>query len=64
MSNESRFYRTKEIKTCFKTTTVNELNKNEFCKWVCEERNNVNDMQKFNNVIEIFDRFLNTTVVF
>ena len=64
VSNESRFYRTKEIKTCFKTTTVNELNKNEFCKWVCEERNNVNDMQKFNNVIEIFDRFLNTTVVF
>jgi hypothetical protein len=31
LANENRFYRTKEIQKDFQTTTIKELNKDEFC---------------------------------
>ncbi len=63
LENKSRFYRTSKKDYGFKSTTVEEFDKDEFCKWVCEERKNAGDIGNFNIIVEIFERFLSKEVV-
>ena len=34
------------------------LNKNKFCDWICEERKNANDFEKFDRIVEILEEFV------
>lgn len=63
LENKTRFYRTSKKDYGFRSTTIEEFDKDEFCKWVCEERKNAGDLKKFDIIIEIFERFLSNEVV-
>lgn len=62
LANKTRFYRTNTIQKDFKKITTEEFNKYEFCKWVCEERNEINDFRNFNTIIDIIDTILSRDV--
>lgn len=62
LANENRFYRTKKINKDFVCTITKELDKDEFCRWICEERNEIEDFRNFNVIIEIIDRILSKDV--
>lgn len=62
LANKNRFYRTKETTKDFAITITKELDKDEFCRWICEERNKIEDFRNFNVIIEIIDRILSKDV--
>jgi hypothetical protein len=62
VQNKSRFYRITKKDYEFNSTTVEEFDKDEFCKWICEERDNANDFKNFNIIISILEKFLETNV--
>ena len=37
---------------------VMNLDKNEFCNWICEERKNANDFEKFDRIVKILEEFI------
>ena len=37
---------------------VIELKKKEFCNWICEERKNAGDFEKFDRIVEILEEFI------
>jgi hypothetical protein len=37
---------------------VMNLDKNEFCNWICEERKNANDFEKFDRIVDILEEFI------
>jgi len=57
---EKRFYReSKKGDKDLRTVTIRELNKDEFCNWICNERDNADDFEKFSIIIDILDKYLN-----
>lgn len=63
LKNRNRFYRTSRKDYGFRSTTIEEFDKDEFCKWVCEERNTAEDLENFDVIIEILERFLSTKII-
>ena len=37
---------------------VTGLDKSKFCNWICEERKNADDFEKFNRIVEILEEFI------
>lgn len=37
---------------------VTGLDKSKFCNWICAERRNANDFEKFDNIVEILEQFI------
>lgn len=62
LQNRGRFYRTSKKEYCFKSAIVEEFDKDEFCKWICKERENADDFKNFNIIIDIFEKFLSSNV--
>ena len=38
--------------------TINHLDKNKLCDWICDERKNPDDFAKFADVVKIFKEFV------
>jgi len=56
---EDRFYKNKTKVTDYaEKHTIQEFQKMDFCKWICEERRNADDFLGFSEVIEILKSFL------
>ena len=39
-------------------TIIRELNKPKFCQWICEERKNADDFEKFDRIVKILKEFV------
>lgn len=56
---EARFYpATTKIGDYGERKTFEEFDKTAFCRWVCEERRQTNDFERFSSIISIFEVFL------
>ena len=41
-----------------KSNVIHEFKKKEFCEWICEERRDLTDFEKFKNVVKILKEFI------
>jgi hypothetical protein len=60
---ESRFYPSRTIVGEYgELKKIEEFDKAGFCRWVCEERRQADDFERFSSVVEILEEFLSITV--
>ena len=59
---KDEFYLSKvEMSDYGEKKTLEEFKKKEFCQWICEERRNPDDFEKFKEVVKIIKEFLEAT---